>query len=199
MALPAFYYNGKTINWPENIYQFQPNPPHAVLRNRSASGLEEILNVNFSEIIQIAGRLFENADPVAATFKRNCRQLYQWAQKGGAFKFAMDSAETVLTTLASGCSAGDSSIVLTSAAGVVAGKTYILRNKTDMDIVKILSIAGAPTVTLVESLNFGFSSLDRFRSELYWPARLVDNTNPIVEVPPLHFDSIWRFIEDINS
>jgi len=198
MSNPAITYNGKTVTFPAKHYRQQIDPPHAVLSNRSASGLGEDLNVNVSEVINIGARNFVNANSTDAIFKRNIEQWFEWAQRRLSWKFALDASETVLTTLASGAAAGASSLVLASATGVVAGKQYVLRNKTARQKVNIVSIAGAPTVTITETLDFAFSAGDRFRSEMYWPGRLIDSSNPLVEMPQVMFDLSLKFIEDMN-
>lgn len=208
MAFAQITYNGRTINFPWGHYTLQDDPLHNALVNRSASGIVETLNVNVENLINVAWRLFENANTTDATFKRNMEQFFQWAQKGNAWKLALDSSDTVLTTLANDAAAGAGSIVLTSATGVVAGRQYVIRNTTDWQVIKVNSIAGAPTITLVETLDFAFLAGDRFRSRQYWPGRFdktrsasansVFKVNAVTEMPPIHFDINLQFIEDMN-
>ncbi len=200
MSNPAIVWNGHTISFNWNFFTFQRlDNSRSALINRSASKITETLNVAADDGAALGFRNFVNSNSTDATLKRNMRQFFQWASQGNAWTFASDSSKTVLTTLASGAASGDTSLVLTSATGVVAGQQYVLRSKTQIQVVKINSIAGAPTVTIIEALDFAFASGSRFRDDQYWPARLADMTNPIVEQPPLHFDIALRFTEDVNS
>jgi hypothetical protein len=95
--------------------------------------------------------------------------------------------------------AGSTIIGLTSTTGIDAGAQYIIRNDVHCELVKVLTVDSATQVTLVEGLNFDYSDGDRFRSEFYWPARLLDNDPVILERPPLHYDVELSFAEDLND
>lgn len=195
-ALPRLAYNSRWIDFPYQIWRIQDDPIHATLRNQSASKVEELLNVSVDQVVDLAWRWFTNAND--ATLKRNLRQWFEWAQQGGAWYIALDNGQTVLTTLSAAASAGATTVTVTSAMGIIVGKLYVIRSATKYQLVKVSAISST-TITLTEALDFDVASGDRFRSEQYWQGRLVNNTNPIVEMPPLHYDFNLTFREDVQS
>ncbi len=212
MGLPQITYNGRTIAFPYNIYAIQQEYPGDVLNAASASNIVQILNVSPDVLITLAARLFENANGAHATFKRNMYQWFEWARQGFAWQFAADSAKTAMTTISAGAAAGASSIVVTSAAGLSIGDGCMLKSLTQQEVVKISNISGT-TISLTETLLFGYASGSRFRHEQYWPARLGDfsgvmsssstsatmiKKHPVREKPPLHFDIELMLMEDMN-
>jgi len=191
-------YNGKTIDITQIPYRLKPDYPGAALVNRSASRLVETLNVASDVLIAIAWRNFRNSNAADATLKRQLQQWFEWARCGNAWSLARDAAETVNTIITT-ATAGSATVDMMSTAGVDAGALYVLRSLTHVELVKILSVDSSTRVTLVETLNFDFATGDRFRSEQFWPARLVSNQNPIVEHPPAWYDLELTFAEDVNS
>jgi hypothetical protein len=189
----------KTIDFPEYVYRMTP-PDYVrqTLVNKSASGMVETLNVRTDVMVEMAFRSFPNATAAYATLKRNLKQWILWAQSGNSWTLALDSTDAVSTTLASNPVEGDTTITLASTSGIAVGRSYVLRDDVDVEIVKVSSIA-SPNVTLVEPLNVGFFSGDRFRTELYWPARLSDTRPVLIEKPPLWYDVELRFEEDLNG
>lgn len=198
MSTPAIVYNGKNVIFPENPFQLQPEYPEDRIDILSISKVMQSLNLAPNAVMQYGFRLFENV--AQATFKRNLKQWFLWAQNGGSWIFAYDLNLQNITTLNGGVLAGASSVVVTSATGLVVGNQYVIRSKTNLELVKISGISGT-TITLVESLNYAYATGSRFRDELYWPARLNpgDKKSPVVEVPPLHFNVSLNFMEDVNS
>jgi hypothetical protein len=189
----------KTIDFPEYVYRM--TPPEYVrqtLVNKSASGVVETLTVRTDVLIELGFRSFPNSTSAYATLKRNLKQWLLWAQAGETWTIALDSTDTVLTTLAGNPVEGDVTFALASTTGIVAGRSYVIRNDVDVEIVKVLSVA-SPNITIVEPLNVGFFLGDRFRTEMYWPARLSDNRPVIIEKPPLWYDVELRFEEDVNG
>lgn len=132
---------------------------------------------------------------------RRVRQWHQWAKRGLSWYLALDSNERVLTALASGASAGDDSIEVESATGIVEGKTYIIRNATNLQPIKVESVVGT-TVNFVtgDTLDYNFAAGDRFRSEYYWPARLLNVDNPVQmqKDGPGIWDLLIQIREDMN-
>lgn len=193
-------YNGKTIDFPQYVYRnTPPDYQRQTSGRKSASGIEETLNIRHDVMMDMAWRYFPNDDAVYATLKRNLKQLESHAQKGGAFTVALDSTDTFITTTTNSPASGASLVSLTSVTGIVAGRSYVLRNKPDCAVVKVDGIAGLD-VTLAETLNEGYFAGDRFRAEMYWPARLADKTRPIIiERGPLWYDVELKFTEDVND
>lgn len=192
-------YNSKNIDLTKDAYRFDTEYPGSALTNRSASGNVETLNVKADVLVSLGFRNFLNSVAADATLKRNLRQWFEWARKGGTWTFAWDSGEVVNTTLTGAEAAGQTVIGLTSTTGIDAGGLYIIRSQTHMELVKVNTVDSAVQVTLAETLNHDYSTGDRFRSERYWPAQLVSNVNPIIERPPLWYDVEFDFFEDVNS
>lgn len=200
MAIPIIQYNSKTITFTQDVYRMQLDTPRQVIRNQSAHGLVETLNVRADVNVDLAFRYFVNADAADATLKRNLQQWSVWAQEGRPWNFARSASDTVATVLTTSAAAGTSVLALASMTGVAVNGLYILRNALSLEIVKVTAIntPGAGQVTLAETLNFSYFLGDRFRSEQYWPARLLSNDNPLIERPPLWYDVEIRFQEDVN-
>lgn len=175
-----------------------PDYTRRTLRNESASNVVETLTVRHDVTLDIAFRGCLNREEPWITMKRNVKQFAAYAQYGRLWYLALDSTDTALTTITNAPVEGSTVISLLNSSAVVAGRSYVVRNDVDVEVVKVASIA-VPDVTLTEPLNFAFFPGDRFRSELYWPARLVDDSPIIVERGPLWYDVEIRFIEDVNS
>lgn len=189
----------KTIDFPQFISK--RNPPdyvRRVLRGSSASGVVETLTVRTDCLPNLEWPFFVNGTASHATFKRNLKQWEQMAQAGEPWTIALDSADAVLTTLTNSPSAGDTSIDVADATGMVIGRSYVLRNEFDLEVVKISNISSL-IITLTEALNFSYFAGDRFRSEMFWPARLIESRPVIIEQPPLWFNVVMPFMEDLNS
>lgn len=193
-------YNSKTVAIGTLCYRLQIDRKRLALRGTSANGIIETLNVRVDELVSIGWRNFASANATDATLRRNLQQWLQWAQKGGTWKIARDAGEMVETTVNGAAALGATSLTLTSTTGVLPGKTYIIRNETDYDIVNVATVnVWTNVVTLTEGLNYAFATLARFRSEHYWSGRLPESSVPIIEDPPLHFTFELDFLEDLNS
>lgn len=197
MAFPRITFNSKNIDFPFNIYRIQISYPRSVIMNRAVSGIYEVLNVSSEVSVQLAFRWLVNVDD--ATVKLNLYQFEQWAMQGKPWTFACDSSKTANTTLSAGAAAGASSITVTSITGFSANDICVLRSTTQCELVKISGAPSGATINLAATLNFDYANGSRFRLERYWPARVIQTSNPIiVEKPPLHFDAEFSFIEDMN-
>jgi hypothetical protein len=201
MGYPIIQYNSKTITFTQSIYRIQLDSPRQVIRNVSATGFQETLNVRADVTVDLAFRWFKNSVATDATLKRNLQQWSVWAQEGRAWNFGLDSANVVNTVLTANAAAGASVLSLSSMSGVAVDGLYVLRNALSLELVKVtaLNTPGAGQVTLAETLNFSYFTGDRFRAEWFWPARLLSNDNPLIERPPLWYDVEMRFAEDVNS
>ena len=204
MGFPAIYYNSKTLNFPYGAYRIQADSPRVAALAMAASRIESNLNVAADVRVSAAFRWLENANASNAALKRNLYQWFEWATQGRPWQFAMDSAKTVNTTLAQGANAGDTQVIVTSAAGIVANDQFILRSTTQLALVKVTGVAGT-TLTIADTLDFAFVAGSRFRHEQYWPARLSAATkhqaqkyHAVQERPPLHYDVELDFVEDVN-
>lgn len=192
-------YNGKTIDFTQDGYRMQPEPPRSVTSTQAAGGVVETLNIRANMLMEFFWRRFVNANSADATLKLNLDKWFQWAQAGYPWFFARSSADMVLTELSGGEAAGQTVIGLLDTTGIVAGRRYVIRSDINMEPVKVLSVDSSVQVTLTDTLNHGYGAGDRFRSEQYWPGRLVNARNPVREVPPLWYDVELAFIEDVND
>jgi len=195
-------WNSKTLDFPRVATVYQPDLLHDVQRNVSISGRQETLNVRVNAIVAVEFRGLLTLNTTHATFKRNFKQFLLWAQAGNPWYFAWDSAENVLTTLTSVAALGASTLQLSSTTGVDANAFYVLRSEYNAELVKIQSVDSGVQVTLVETINAAYASGDRFRSERYWPAVLIDDGDPLQEDPDSPgylFKVSFRFREDIND
>lgn len=191
-------YNGKHFDFTVAPYRLQINPDRRVLRNISASGKQETLNVRSDLIVDIGFRNLQNRVAADATLKRYLLQWLMWAEAGMPWTLARDYTDMVLTTLTGNEAAGQTVIGLTSTTGIVADRQYVIRSEVQLEVVKVLSVDSSVQVTLTESLNHPYSTGDRFRTEQYWPGRLIENKNPISENPPLFYNFDLMFAEDVN-
>lgn len=196
---PQITYNGKTITFPEDVYKVQLAYPRIVTMMRAASNVAGVQNVTPDDMHAYGVRWQKNVEQ--ADFKRYITQWWEWASKGGAWRFARDNTKTALTSLTAGAAAGATSIIVASITGISSGDQLILRNSTDQMLVKVSGAPSGSTITLSEALDVAFTNGSRVRHETYWPGRLLDNSLkafPIVEAPPLHFGVEFVFTEDMN-
>ncbi len=199
MTTAVLTYNGKTLTFPLAPYRLDtPDYPLQSNTSRTLSGESEDILFRADAAISIGFQRFVNATSDHATLKRNLQQWLQWAQSGQAWTFARDSAKTANTTISSAAAAGASTVIVTSATGLSNGDQCILRSKDTIELVKISNISST-TITLTETLNFGYAAGSRFRAELFWPGRLLDKKNPIIEQPIRHWGFELTFAEDVNG
>ncbi len=191
MGLPRITYNGVDIDFLTDLDELDVQYPDLNTKNTAVSGMAETL-VARNDVMVRAGQSME----IDEDLKRKLRNWFEWAKKGLQWTFARDRDETVLVQLAADGDAGDTTIELTDADDVVVGKQYVIRTDTLLQVVKIESVS-APNVTLAEPLIFDFPTGSRFRSELFWPGRLLSNTNPIVSGRVL-YGILLDFKEDLN-
>ncbi len=192
MGLPRLTYNGIDVDFLTDLDELDPQYPDLNIKNTAASGTGETL-IQRNDVIVRAGLSME-IDP---DLKRQLRNWFEWAKKGKPWTFARDRSETVLCQLVGDFDAGDTTIELTDTSGVVVGKQYVLRTDTLLQVVKVASTS-APLVTLEEPLTYDFPSGSRFRSELYWPGRLMSNASPIAQGRVLYGITL-DFREDMND
>jgi hypothetical protein len=189
----------RVIEFPEYIYR--RNPPDYIrrtLNNQAVSGVVETLSVRTDVMVEMGFRWQKNADPQLARLKRLLKNWHQWALAGLSWTLALDPAHTVWTTLSSNPGPGDLVFSVNNPANIEAGRPYVVRNAIDLEVVQVTDIT-ANTVTIEDPLQFRFFSGDRFRDEMFWPARLYDKNPVVIEKPPLWYDVDLRFMEDTNT
>ena len=183
MGKPRITYNGKTIDFlraPSTIEPMQPadnnivnwNYDHTV-RETLVLAKRPVMSFEWPYLTLTSSPTAES--PLDRPLIAQLAQFRIWAMDGGAWTFARDSEEAVSTTLNGAVSAGDKSVVVTSATGVRAGRRYVIRTPTAMEIVTVEAINGT-TVMLDAALDADFATGVVFRSWLYWNASLVSAT-----------------------
>jgi hypothetical protein len=195
MSLPEITYNSKTISFLEGFDDLNVYYPDAQIAPESASGIGETLGISVGCRVELSSSQMDTG----TTLERNLKQFHQWAKSGQAWYLALDAAEKILTTLSLSALQGATALTLTTTSGITAGNLYVVRSKTALDIVKVASVDSGTVITLTEALNFAFASGSRFRSEKYWPGRLVDQEPALISRPPVQYDFVLRFREDVNA
>ena len=196
MANPQINYSSKVIQFPLDCINIQSEERRDILLNRAVSKVEERLNVGVDVMVHVMFRAFARDIAADVTMARNLGQWLQWATFGNPWTFARDSNKMGNTTLSALALAGATNITVTSAAGFAVGDAVFLRTSTQQEPAKIAGISGA-TITLTESLNFGYAMAARVRHQEFWPARLLDSKNPVRETPPC-YEVDFTFMEDWN-
>lgn len=168
MGLPRITFNGKNIDFVRPPVEFPILPIRTRLRNYSASGRCETLNVESGYSIRAVFTGLRNSDATEGDLKTALFELSQWAEDGRTWTFTSDSAITVNTTLSAAVLAGATSIPVTSATGIVSGRRYVIETLTEIATVEASNTATSP-VTITSSLNYGFTSGARFRAFEFIP------------------------------
>src|ERR1043166_7532604 len=124
MGLPRITYNGKNVDFGEDLSEMDVLYPDQANTNTSVAGIEEVL----TERVECTVRAFWDSPILSGgpdtDLKRKLRQWLPWAKAGNTWTFARDSAEVVNPTLSATAAAGASSVVVTSATGITIGKQY---------------------------------------------------------------------------
>lgn len=206
MAIAALYYNSKQINFPAPPqgagsflpYMFQQDYPRGVIPSYASSRVSKNLNIASDMLVSLKARNFENA--LFGDLKRNIYQWYEWASQGKPWQFAMDTTKTLLTTITQGQNVGDQQFTVGSTTGLAIGDQCIVRNQTQLALVKVTNIVGS-VVSIAETLDFSFAAGSRFRHERFYPGRLAPtklSQHVVQEKPPIFFDVEIDFFEDVN-
>lgn len=198
MTYPRITYNLKNVDFlgSPNEFQVDYNPPRNQGRSRSGH-TETIITPRVDVRVSVLYRYITDTD-----LTRQLHQWFAWAINGNAWTYAHDSSEVVNTSLNGAVSAGASSVVVTSASGITAGKKYYIADGSNYQVVKVLSVVSTTiTFATIDTLNFAFASGSIFRSELYWSGILIgDSEFPITDIgKPANFVSLKLvFAEDLN-
>jgi hypothetical protein len=175
MAFPRISYDGSfQINFPRPPQLFDVRPFRTRLRNASASGESETINVSAGFTVRV---LFQNlrtndggngsSTTTNQYLKMFLLDFIYWAEMGNAWTFMLDSAITVNTTLDGVISAGGGSAPVVSATGVTAGKYYAIESKTQVAVVQAAS--ASDPITLSRATSFSFPIGSRLRAFEYLP------------------------------
>jgi len=196
MGLPRLTYNGKTIDFLQNPATLDIDPFIERVINRTLSRDVETI-VNPAPDVRVRARWHWEAN---ASLRVQLDNWWQWAQRGNSFRFVMDSAKTVKTTLSGAEAAGQTVLSVTSTSGFAAGN-YVLRSGPYYQLVTVTSV-GASDVTINSALDYTFPSGSVFRDEYLWDGiiRDKDQRSPIVYTPLNKKDAFefhLDFCEDI--
>ena len=202
MGLPRISYNSKDIDLAEDVSMLVKDPVVIAIRNLLQLGdIETLVQKTIIRGV-IRWEILVSGGASDETRRRQFRQLSTWIQEGNTFTVARDRDKTANTTLSVAAAAGASSFTVTSTTGLTAGDQYILRDKVHVELTQI-AVGGITgnVITPEETLNFGYAIGARYRDAEYWPARLAEDLGaPIIqENPPLHFNVVLPFVEDVNS
>lgn len=199
MGLPRIIMPDRNVDIPEEVHRIEIRYPDARIYNVAVSGASEVLTLRSEVVAEVEWQMMQF--PNAADYDLH-RQLQAWwrhALQGGVWSFARDRNKIVHTTLSVAAVAGASSVVVTSATGIVAGQQYLIRNDVRSQLVEVASIASAPTITLTENLLFAFDAGAIFRDEYYLFGEVIDAEEaPIQKVMPDHYNVLLRFRESRN-
>ena len=189
-SLPAIYYRDKIIEIPDPMTTCNWTTPGDRRVNRS-SGPVEVITMRTDVMVELTVRAFRYDQD---DLQRRLRAWWEWAKAGGAWQLARYQDQTTLTTLASAAAAGSNTLTLTDGSSVVEGGHYVLRDDFYVQVVKAASVSGN-TVTLEETIDYSMPSGATFRSEWYWPGKIIDDRYPVVEDAPVLWDFRLEFAE----
>ncbi len=195
MGNSVITWNGKALNFPGPLTGYGPGRLSRVFSDMSDGGVHETSLRSSRDEIRI-----QLANFVDRAFKRNVRAWWAWARKGKTYAFALDVADQVDTTLDVAAASGQKVIPLTSTAGIVVGKEYIVRKAIGNEEEEVLVdiITAGVSVTVVKDLDYSYASGDIFRSVDYFP-KVVRHKNqmmlPVVENTGLTFTLDHTMVE----
>jgi hypothetical protein len=195
MGLPRIIMPDRNVDIPEEVHRIEVVYPDQRIYNVAISGKSETLTMHSAAFATVEWQWMSFANAADYALHRKLQQWWQHAKAGGQWSFARDRDKVVHTTLASNASAGASSIVVTSATGIVVGQQYVLRGQYTQ-LVEVSSIASAPTIALTEPLLFEFDTLAVFRDEYYLFGEVLDATAPPIQKElPDHYHVTLQFRE----
>jgi hypothetical protein len=195
MGLPRLTYNSKTIDLPA----FENIDINAFIEREINRSLTRDVETIVHPAPDIHVRVNWYWDTTSG-LREQLENWWQWAQRGNAFRFVVDSAKTVKTTLSAQEAAGQTVLSLTSVSGISAGN-YVLIGGPYYQLVTVTSV-GASDVTINSALDYTFPSGSVFRDEYLWDGiiRDKDQRSPIVYTPLNKKDAFefhLDFCEDI--
>ena len=198
MGLPRLTYNGKTIDFLQNPATLDIDPFIERVINRTLSRDVETI-VNPAPDVRVRARWHWEAN---ASLRVQLDNWWQWAQRGNSFRFVMDSAKTVKTTLSGAEAAGQTVLSVTSTSGFAAGN-YVLRSGPYYQLVIVTSVDGVgSTVTISSALDYAFPAGAVIRDEFLWDGVIADPQqqspivfNPMAKAEAFNFE--LNFLEDV--
>jgi len=199
MGLPRIILPDRNIDIPEAVHRIDVRYPDARIYNVAQSGASEVLTIRAEIVAEVEWQMMSFGNSTDLALHRKLQSWWRHAVQGGVWSFARDRTKVVHTTLTTDAAAGASSVIVTSATGIVAGQQYVIRSDVRSQLVEVASIASAPTITLTEPLLFAFSDGAVFRDEYYIFGEVIAAEEaPVQKVMPHHYNVLLRFRESRN-
>ena len=98
---------------------------------------------------------------------------WSWARQGKTFSFALDSANTLTTTLDGTAAAGQKVVPLVSTTGFVSGDVVFIRAEDADDEFELLvvdSVSAGTSITATTDLIYSYETSDSCRHKDYFPS-----------------------------
>jgi len=168
MGLPRLTFNSKNADFTKDVAELLILPMRSALRNVSASGQPETLNVSAGFTVRAVIKNLKNSDATEGDLKTALYEAAQWAAAGEAWVFNRDRDVTVNTTTDGAVALAATSIPVASATGVVSGSRYALESATNAAAVEASNSATDP-ITITVGVNNAFATGSRFRAYEYLP------------------------------
>ena len=165
MGNPRLYWStNKTLDL-EDLSRYRSRRIAREAVARADSGAAETSILEIYDAADIAVEKFDDSDVWDGLVA-----WWAWPKQGKSYGFALDSDDTVDTTLAPAASAGATTVTVDDATGITANQRYRLRDTDGLDeeIVTVQSVAGT-TITLADGLEYGYNAGAIFRSIDYFP------------------------------
>ncbi len=179
MGLPRISYGSSvTIDLPApSVFSMKPRPPASV--NTTMTGLREYVVTPRVEIpVHIE---FPVTKTSTTTQLPKITNWYQHACRGGTWSFALDSAKVVDTTLNGSASSGATSLIVTSATGIVSGQIYKIIDGAYYQELIVSGIASNTISFATTPLNTDIASGAIFRDQYFFQGEIGENPEyPII-------------------
>ena len=168
MAEPRITYNNKNVDFPtgalKGTFVVDPVVPKTV--NTTMAGSSETITEPRLDV-RVSARWKLNDDDIRSALEN----WWQYAQRGNSWTFAYDANKTVSTTLSSGASQGDGSVVVTSATGILNGQQYVILDGAIYQLITVEGISGT-TISFAGTLDSAISNGATFRDRYFFNGEL---------------------------
>lgn len=186
MGNPTITWDGNTLTLEDlDTYEYRRVFDREIVR--SESGVSEVSVREAYDEVRLEMTSFDEEstrDEIVA--------WWSWAAGGNAYSFALDSDDTVNTTISTDANSGSSSLTVNDTTGIASGSRYLLREADGWteEVVTVSTTPSGSTVTLSSNTNHTFSSGATLKSVDYFPSVESDDDQlPVVENPGL----TWTF------
>lgn len=202
MSQSQITYNGKTITFAGPPTAQGPRAPSDWLIDPF---LPRTINATLTGIVEtiyhprIDVRVSTTwAQIIDAALRVQLDNFWQWIQQGNSFRFVLDTAHAVKTTISNQEAVGSTSIQVASASGITAPRQYVIVGGPNYQVVNVTNVSGTD-ITISPGLDFVFAAGSTFRDRYLWDAKLrnADSPCPIhdINLSEGRFDFSLAFIE----